>query len=200
MKYSDIKKLLPEVFQFSEAQANEIAPEDNETTPTKDDNLLKAMLEAMEELHTPAEQKLDELHNYFNPYNTKSIDFLVYLSSWLNSDWVADQTRNEKYTLKMDSGRLRNLLTVAAKQKKMKGTKEGLILALKAVIGISDFDDSDIIVENVDKDGHYKPFHIHIQLPPEVLKENSSLIKLVLNALKPAHLTYSFRTYADNCR
>ena len=67
MKHLEIKQLLPEVFQRTDHK----------------DSPLYALLKVMESMTEPAEEVLQQIPDYFNPYTTPE-RFLPLLASWVD--------------------------------------------------------------------------------------------------------------------
>lgn len=172
MKHQNIKRLLPEVFQRTDQPGSS----------------LNALLEAMEALTEPAEDILQQVPDYFNPYITPE-KFLPFLARWVDLDRFFPSLQLSTFEQcsiqEQTSGNLRELILAAPKLSKLRGTSAGLKLFLETATGHSGFE----IKENSEINGQKKAFHIEIIAQKKAIK-HSSLIKRIIEQEKPAYVTY----------
>jgi len=175
MKRNEIEALLPGVFQRT------LYP----------NSPLFAILEVMEALHAPAEEVLERLPAYFNPYHT-SDEFTPYLAQWVDMTRVLSDEPDAfapggaPLGFASGLGRLRDLIASAALLSKWRGTKKGLTLFLEVATGVAGFS---IQEQPPGKDGQPQPFHIRIQAP-DAARVYHSLIERIVEQEKPAYVTY----------
>jgi phage tail-like protein len=166
MKENEIETLLPLVFQRA------IRP----------DGLLQALLEVMENLHSPAEESLAELDKFFDPYLAPD-EFVPYLAGWVDLDWLLPADGGP---FPPGLGRLRELIRAAGELSRQRGTRAGLILFLETATGVAGFE----LVENPPgKDGQPQPFTIQVNVPPAA-RAYQALIDLIVRVQKPAYIYY----------
>jgi len=173
MKRREIEQLLPVVFQRT----------------LRADDALTAILEAMEALHAPSEEVLQQLERFFHPYRSPD-HFVPYLASWVDLDRLfTDSLQNAEVAvppLATGMGRLRELIAAAAFLSKWRGTTKGLQRFLETATGVNGF----LIEEQVsDNDGLPRPFHIAIRAPTET-QPFQDLIERIISMEKPAYVTY----------
>lgn len=177
MKHQEIKQLLPEVFQRT----------DHKGTP------LHGLLKIMETMTEPAEEILQQIPDYFNPYTTPE-KFLPFLASWVDLDrffpGFQNQAIADNNTLQLlGTGRLRELIIAAPQLSKLRGTASGLQLFLETASGEKGFKiDESIVSEN----GNALPFHIQITAP-KAAEKHYTLIKRIIEQEKPAYVTYNLK-------
>lgn len=172
MKHQNIKRLLPEVFQRTDQPGS----------------ALYAILETMEALTEPAEDILQQVPDYFNPYLSPE-KFLPFLASWVDLDRffpsLQQPTIEQCSVPKQNYGNLRELILAAPKLSKLRGTSAGLKLFLETATGQTGFE----IKENSEINGEKQAFHIEI-IAQKKAKKHSSLIKRIIEQEKPAYVTY----------
>jgi phage tail-like protein len=172
MKRNEIEQLLPEVFRRT----------------ARPGSPLFALLEVMEALHAPPEAVLDQLDGYFDPYRAPE-RFVPFLARWVDLAYLLVDEEPEAATAPSfpgGLGRLRELVTSAARLSKLRGTVRGLVLFLEMATGISGFR----IEEQVPgENGVPRPFHMRVRAPAtsEPLRR---LITQIIEMEKPAYLTY----------
>lgn len=176
MKQSEIKQLLPEIFQRT----------------VRSGGPLHTLLAVMEDQHTPSENVLEELEKYFDPYRTPD-RFVPYLARWVDLDRLLPESSEDDEAgpphFPSGLGRLRELIAAAAFLSKWRGTGRGLRAFLKTATGLDDFR----IEENVDgSTGEHVPYHLDIQAPPEAMPYRE-LIQQIVEMEKPAYVTYEIR-------
>jgi phage tail-like protein len=166
MKESEIESLFPLVFQRA----------------LRPGGLFQSLLEVMELLHAPAEEALDELEKYFDPYLAPD-EFVPYLASWVDLDWLLPVDGGP---FPPGVGRLRELLRAAGELSRQRGTRAGLILFLETATGVAGFE----LIENPPgKDGQPQPFTIQVSVPPDA-RPYQALIDLIIRVQKPAYIVY----------
>ena len=174
MKHQELKQLLPEVFQRA----------DQPGSP------LYGLLEAMGALTEPAEEILQHLPLYFDPYTTPE-NFLPFLASWVDLDrffsLLPNQVATDVNLLQLiDSGRLRELIMAATQLSKLRGTANGLQLFLETATGVKGFTiDENVLHEN----SNALPFHINITAP-KAAQKYQLLIERIIEQEKPAYVTH----------
>jgi phage tail-like protein len=174
MKRIEIQRLLPGVFQQT---ARPRSP-------------LVALLDAMEELHAPAEEILATLDTIFDPRRTRD-EFVPYLSGWVDLDWLLEPAAKVNFAdqnaepISSGLGRLRELVATAARLSQLRGTAKGLIEFLSTATGEKGFK----IDENTLADGQPRAFHIRVSAPAAA-RPHGPLIKRIIESEKPAHVTY----------
>jgi phage tail-like protein len=174
MKRSDIERLLPEVFQRT------VQPR----TP------ILAILETMEALHAPAEEVLDDLDSFFDPYCTTD-SFVFYLAQWVDLGHfiggIPGDYRSNTLNFRGGIGRLRELIVAAAYLAKWRGTIKGLIHFLEAATGIPGYEVNELPLDSA---GQVRPFHIVVRAPSEA-EPFDALIHDIVRVEKPAYVTYN---------
>lgn len=158
MRSSDIERLLPAVFQRS------LEP----GTP------LRALLEAMEALHAPSEQALGLLDEKLDPRRAPEA-FLPMLSAWVNVELPVTS----------GPGRVRELISCAARLSRLRGTHRGLLELLHVATGLAGFRIDEHVV---DSSGRPRPFHIRVEAP-KAASEHRALIEAIVEREKPAYVT-----------
>lgn len=182
MKQREISRLLPEVFQRT----------DRAGSP------LRALLTVMESMTEPAEEILQQVPAYFNPY-TAPENFLPFLAYWVDLDRFFPAMQQQNFTDKnvtpvMETGRLREMIAAATQFSKLRGTAAGLRLFLEMATGIQGFE----IEENVlSEQNQVLPFHIHIRAP-QTAHRQSGLIERIIEQEKPAYVTFSLEFIPNN--
>jgi phage tail-like protein len=180
MKQSEIKRLLPAIFQRT----------------ARDGNPLSALLAVMEDMHDPAEWVLDNLDVYFHQYRAPD-SFIPYLAGWVDLDHLltrdpsrASGTTSESFPTGTD--RLRELIASAAFLAKWRGTAMGLIRFLEIALGMKGF----VVDENPPgEDGQPTPFHIRVTVPTQA-QPYIALVKHIIEMEKPAYVTYELQVQA----
>ncbi|MFW5443975.1 MAG: phage tail protein [Methylococcaceae bacterium] len=174
MKHQEIKQLLPEVFQRTDHQGSP----------------LYGLLKVMEAQTEPAEQILQQIPDYFNPYITPE-KYLPFLASWVDLDRFFPSFKNQALAdnsalQTLGYGRLRELIVAAPQLSKLRGTAAGLQLFLETACGEKGFKiDENMMSEN----GDIIPFFIQVTAP-ETAEQHSILIERIIEQEKPAYVTY----------
>ena len=177
MKPSEIARLLPGVFQRT------IHP----------GSPLLALLEVMELLQAPAEEILENLDGFFDPYRAPE-RFVPYLARWVDLEsLLADMPEGVSAapcmaTPSFPSGlaHLRELIAAAAYLSQWRGTEKGLKLFLETATGLEGFR---INSQVYDENGSVRPFHILVQAPATA-SAYRGLIERIIEREKPAYVTY----------
>jgi phage tail-like protein len=176
MKQDAIKHLLPGVFQQTLREGNPLA----------------AILEVMEALHTPSEEKLQTLDANFDPRRAPD-KFVPFLARWVDLERLFDLPLEEREfheskprLLPTGLGRLRELIAAAAYLSQWRGTRKGLMLFLETATGGTGFE----IEERVTgPDGRPMPFHFRVRAPQSVVSYRT-LIERIIESEKPAYDTF----------
>ena len=173
MKKSQIKRLLPAVFQAA----------------VQPGNPLFAILDVMEMMQAPSESALDRLAMTFDPYRAPDA-FVPYLASWVDLEVLLDVPRSRSATLtpalSTGLGRLRELTRAAATLSHWRGTRKGLSLFLETATGSTGFIVDELVA---DSGAGVRPFHLRITAPKD-LAEHRILIERIVELEKPAYVTY----------
>lgn len=174
MQSERILRMLPQVFQSA---AWEGSP-------------LLGLTAAMEALHAPSEQVLDELDAYFDPRRAPS-RFVPYLASWVDLDRIVrgDGGTEQAGTLALPTGRLRELTAAAAELSRWRGTAHGLARFLEIATGVQGFHVDDRVE---DAYGEMRPFHLDVHVPPQAAGQ-WALIETIVAEEKPAYVTSGLR-------
>jgi phage tail-like protein len=172
MKSADIDRLLPGVFQ--QTLEDEHGP-------------LRAVLNVMEDLHEPDEQRLQAVDAVFDPYRTPD-RFVAYLSGWLDLDYLLIQGPGEAggHVLPSGIGNLRELIRAGSELMRWRGTSRGLLGFLETATGLTGFQIEDQVL---DETGLPRPFHIRVNLPPEA-ERYRALVDVIVRAERPVHVTH----------
>lgn len=175
MRLSEIRQLLPGVFQQTISEGNP----------------LLSLLEVMEQLHAPSEAVLAQLDAVFDPRRTPD-EFVPFLAVWVDLDRLFDIPPTGKpqpltrSPITSGLGHLRELIANAAYLSRWRGTKKGLLLFLQTATGARDFD---IEEQVVGANGRPRPFHIRVSAPAETVGHRA-LIERIIELEKPAYVTY----------
>jgi phage tail-like protein len=179
MQLDRIKQLLPGIFRRTLSEGSP----------------LLALLKVMEALHEPSERILAGLDEVFDPRRTRS-EFLPFLACWVDLHHVLVSQHGEdsaypaRLWSRIDSGRLRELIANAAYLSQWRGTAKGLRTFLQITTGETSFQ----IEEQVKSiDGQPRPFHFSVKVPKS-LASQLDLIERVVQAEKPAYVTYEIET------
>ena len=177
MKQSEIEQLLPEILQRT------IRP----------GNPLLAILEVMEVLQAPAEEVLEQLDTFFDPYRTPD-NFVPYLARWVVLEHLLGEAPEQSSSTSSPAfpsglGRLRELIAAAASLSQWRGTGRGLLRFLETATGIQGFTINEQVTG---PQGQPKPFHIQIQAPAGA-QAYRGLIERIIETEKPAYVTYELK-------
>ena len=143
----------------------------------QDDEFLNRFLMIFEEILSPVESILENIHYHFDPMMAPE-GFLPWLASWI--DLVLD----ENWPVQ----KRRELIKAGVELYHWRGTKRGLQEYLKIYTGV----DPEIIEHFTENDGGPYRFTVVIRVPdPKSLDER--LVRRVIDAEKPAHTGYDLR-------
>ncbi|MFN8530506.1 MAG: phage tail protein [Anaerolineae bacterium] len=169
MKQSEIERLLPGIFQRTNAEG----------TP------LRALLLAMEFLHEPDEAILEHEEDYFSPLRAPA-SFVSFLAWWTDLDRfltdVTDPLTGKEYrSLPSGVGQLRELILASTDLARWRGTRYGLNRLVELATGMTGFQWIDQIQE--------RPFHLRA-IAPAAAKRYETLINVIVRLEKPAYMTF----------
>lgn len=168
MRRAEIEDLLPSVFQRTVRPGSPIA----------------ALLDGMEAFHAPIEQALDGIDLYFDPRRAPD-RFVPFLAAWLDLARLLPLTTG--------LAPLRELVAEASSLACIRGTARGLIRTLEIATEARGF----VVDEAVPgEDGSPRPFHVRI-VAPRAAAVHRPLVERIIDAEKPAHLTYALE-FADD--
>lgn len=173
MKRNEIEALLPSVFQRTLWPGSPLV----------------VFLQIMEDLHAPAEEVLDHLADFFNPYRTPD-DFVPYLASWVDLARLLTETSTASTTRGLPVyapglGHLRALIAAAAELSQWRGTQIGLVRFLETATGLTGF----VVDEQVlDEQKRVRPFHMAVRAPVAA-EPLAPLIRRIVELEKPAYMT-----------
>lgn len=175
MRREEIRKLLPIVYQRC----------------LKAGTPIDALLHAMEGLHAPSEEVLDNISSYFDSYSAPE-QFVRYLAGWVDLDrYLGEQVSeganvSRAPAVSIESGRLRELIAMAADLSRWRGTARGLKLFLETATGIGGFDLEE--QQSLDN-GLPRVFHFRVTAPAAATRYRD-LIETIINGEKPAYATH----------
>lgn len=140
----------------------------------REDDFLGRFLKVFQDILSPVESALDNLHYYFDPLMAPE-EFLAWLASWI------DLALDENWPI----GKRRQLIRAGAELYRWRGTKRGLREYLRIYTGVEPE-----IVEHF-AGSEKGPYHFEVVL---LLKDPAALderrVRQVITAEKPAHTTY----------
>lgn len=194
MRVEEIARLLPAIVRRSLYEganldrppgASPDAPQPMAALLRTSERPLAVFLRLMERLHAPSEARLENLEDYFHPYDAPDA-FVYYLASWFDlaplfTERVTD--RPGDYYFAGSVGRLRELSAAALRLANRRGTHTGLRDFLEVATGLEGF--------TIEED-ETRPFHVTIACPsgaadkPLVL----NLIREIVELEKPVYVTY----------
>jgi phage tail-like protein len=157
MRRTAIERMLPAAFQRGAGPGT----------------VLGALLDVMEAMHAPDEDRLDRLDDLFAPYRTPD-DLVPFLARWVALDGLVTRSGG------VPVGRLRDLVASGAALAQWRGTAEGLVAMLSMALGATGI----TIEEPADR-----PFHFVVRAPVD-LADRTSLIRHIVDTQKPAATTY----------
>jgi len=175
MQVEKIRQLLPSIFRRT----------------LREGSPLLAALKVMEGLHEPSERILASLDEVFDPRRTR-LGFLPFLAYWVDLHHVLIDQRGDERAYptrlwsRIDSGRLRELIANAAYLSQWRGTAKGLRTFLMIATG-----ENGIQIEELanSTDGQPRPFHFSVKVPKSIASQ-ATLIERIIQAEKPAYVTY----------
>lgn len=135
MKASEIKTLLPAVFEDAVVPASPIS----------------ALLATMESLHQPCEDILAGLDTYFDPRRAPPA-FVPFLAGWVGID----------FQVTTGLGRLRDLTARAVALSRERGTRQGLIAFLETATGARGFTVDESVLDGAQAPAL---FHVRVRAP-----------------------------------
>jgi phage tail-like protein len=138
--------------------------------------VLAALLDVMEGMHGPSEERLASVDDLFSPYRTPP-GFVPFLAGWLAFDHVTSGPATAGPA--MAPGRLRDLVATAATLAQWRGTAAGLQALIDTAAGVA----GARMREQPDR-----PFHIVVRVPPAAHPQ-LDLIRLLVETEKPAAVT-----------
>jgi len=174
MRRPEIEVLLPGVFQRTVGDG----------TP------LVSVLDAMEGLHAPSEDVLQQLEIYFDPRRTPDA-FVPLLARWVDLDWLMVEHPEDPFPgdftpLVTGTGRLRELIATVVQLSAWRGTNPGLARFLFTATGIDGFE---IEESPAGPDGAPIPFHIRVHAPAAA-EPYAPLIHRIVETQRPAYVTF----------
>jgi phage tail-like protein len=172
MTEPELRQLLPGIFQRTLSDASP----------------LRAMLGAMEELHAPDEEALDQVDSICDPSRTPD-RFVPFLAHWVDLERIflrGDATGAEENPISTGLGRLRELVATAAYLAKRRGTREGLRAFLETALGATGVRIEEAVL---DDSGRQKPFHIRVSCP-RTTEVHRALIQTIIEVERPAYVTW----------
>jgi phage tail-like protein len=163
MKHSEIAYLLPGIFQRT------LGPE----------SPMDAMLCAMETLHAPVEEILEQLDSICASHRTPEA-FVPFLARWVDLERIFAPREEADNVISTGLGRLRELIRSAAYLSKWRGTRQGLQRFLETATGVTGF-----LIEEPPA----QPFHLRIIAPQEV-EVHRALIERIVDVERPVYATW----------
>jgi phage tail-like protein len=151
--------------------------------------VLRAILGAMEALHAPDEAAIAGFSAYLDPRRAPD-PFVRMLAHWLALGPYLEDERLVDRRVTISPAPLRDLVAIAARAARLRGTAETIIEVLTAATGVSGF----TIEENPsDTAGRPQPFHIRVTVPPAASNQIELVNRLVAGE-RPAWVTYELAT------
>ena len=136
---------------------------------------LSALCEAANDMHEPVLAVLDDLDALLDPFRTEP-RFVRYLAGWVDLGWVGANDSDAAAGMRLS--RLRDVIGASAELSARRGTPAGLQRFLHLATGVDGFG-----VEAVPG-----AFHVRV-LVPEGARDQLELIRHLVRALRPAHVT-----------
>jgi phage tail-like protein len=176
MQRAAIERLLPSVFQRGITAGSPLA----------------ALLDLMESMHAPSETALAQLDQVFDARRTDE-RFVTMLVHWVNLEWLYPAQGVGSASLDwrprlcpIPPGRLRELVSNAARLSQIRGTTRALVQFLEIATGAAPF----TVEESVpDRYGAVIAFHVRVTAPREA-QPQEPLIRLIVEQEKPAYVTW----------
>jgi hypothetical protein len=176
MQRAAIERLLPSVFQRG------IYPR----------SPLGAVLDVMESMHAPSETALAQLDRVFDARTTDE-RFITMLMHWVNLEWLYSTPEVGRAALDwrprpapIPPGRLRELVSNAARLSQIRGTSLALLQFLEIATGSGPYRLEETVT---DRDGAVIAFHVRL-IAPEAARPLETLIRLIVEQEKPAYVTW----------
>jgi phage tail-like protein len=171
MKSTDIRRMLPEVFQRTLGTGTS----------------LDSILEVMEGLQAPSEDVLAGLDRFFDPRRAPD-PFIPFLARWVDLERLLLRPAEHYYPsssqetpLQSGLGRLRELVAFAAFLSMWRGTAKGIVRFLEIATGAGGF----VVQEHIEG----RPFHVRFTGPHEA-ERFEAMIARIIDMEKPAYVTY----------
>jgi phage tail-like protein len=173
MRAEEIARLLPAVYQDA----------------TADSPLLVAILAVMEAMHGPDEAVIASFSSYLDPRRAPD-PFVRMLAGWLALGPYLEDEHLVDRRVTISPGPLRDLVAIAARAARLRGTKETILELLTAATGVRGFD-----LEEYPRDasGRPQPFHIRVTVPAAASNQIELVNRLVAGE-RPAWVTYELAT------
>ena len=172
MKRSEITRLLPGIFQRT------LGPQ----------SPMDAMLCAMETLHAPAEEILDQIDSICDSRRAPEA-FVPFLAHWVDLERIFAPREEGDDLVSTGLGRLRELVQTASYLSKWRGTQEGLRRFLETATGVTGF-----VIEEPET----QPFHLRIIAPKEI-EAHRALIERIVDVERPVYATWEVQ-FVENTR
>lgn len=148
----------------------------------RDDEFLERFLTIFEEVLSPVELVLENIHLYFDPGMTPE-SLLPWLAAWV------DLSLDENWPIE----KRRQLIKAGVELYRWRGTRRGLREYLRIYTGV----DPEIIEHFDEEDGGPHRFTVAVTVSdPEALDERT--VHRVINAEKPAHTTYALEIKTES--
>jgi phage tail-like protein len=134
----------------------------------------------METLHAPSEAVLNDLDAYFDPQRAPD-PFVPYLAGWVDlSVLVEGVMAPGDVEFPSGTGRLRQLIAIAAYLSRWRGTRAGVQRFLEVATGEAGIE--------IEENPGGRPFHLVVRIPKSA-ERYRLLIARVIDLEKPAHVT-----------
>lgn len=148
----------------------------------REDEFVARFLRIFEDIVSPVELTLENVHAYFDPRITPE-GFLPWLAAWV------DLSLNENWPIE----KRRELIRAGVELYRWRGTKRGMKEYLRIYTGV----DPEIVEHFTEKDGGPHRFTVVVRVPDaEALDERT--LRRVINAEKPAHTTYALQVESES--
>lgn len=143
-------------------------------------DLLRGLIEVMQDLHQPPEESLENVELYFRSAPVAD-RFLPALASWLDLEWLlTGEQKAGRETYRPGTMQLRRLIDQAANLSSWRGTATGLVRFLEVATGVEGF--------QVSSTGE-RPFHVAVWVPPEAA-QFAGLVERIVSEQKPVCATH----------
>jgi phage tail-like protein len=173
MRAEEIARLLPAVYQDAVA----------------DSPVLGALLSVMETMHAPDEAAITGFSAYLDPRRAPDA-FVRMQAGWLALEPYLEDEHLVDRRVTISPGPLRDLVAIAARAARLRGTEKTIIEVLTAATGVKGFE----IEENPpDAAGRPQPFHIRVTVPAAASNQVELVNRLVAGE-RPAWVTYELAT------
>lgn len=166
MRDTEIATLLPSIFQRTLGTGNPMS----------------AMLSAMQALHAPAEEALENVDAIYDPRRAPD-PFVPMLAQWVDLEHIFSSVDDADRLLSTGLGNLRELTQAASELSKWRGTRRGLQRFLETATGVTGFS----IEEPADR-----AFHLRVLAPPQT-QAHRPLIERIIEVERPAYATWELQ-------